>query len=158
MTDLQAAVGREQLKRLPEIVGRRREIAESYRRNLEHVSGLRVPREPDWARTNWQSYCVGLPEHLGQKEVMQALLDCGISTRRGIMCAHQEEAYETQPWRVAGTLVHSEHAHERSLLLPLFPQITKAEQEYVVSSLTRIVSRSSQCVSEPQPDASYTTH
>jgi dTDP-4-amino-4,6-dideoxygalactose transaminase len=93
MTDIQAAVGREQLKRLPEIVGTRREIAVRYRALLSDIPGLGLPREPEWARSNWQSFCVRLPAPCDQREVMQALLDQGIATRRGIMCSHREAVY-----------------------------------------------------------------
>ncbi|MFO0730017.1 MAG: DegT/DnrJ/EryC1/StrS family aminotransferase [Nitrospiraceae bacterium] len=86
MTDLQAAVGRAQLRRLPQIVAQRRAIAARYLDRLSQ-SGLHLPVEPAWARSNWQSFCVGLPTECGQRETMQALLDAGIATRRGIMCA-----------------------------------------------------------------------
>ena len=87
MTDMQAAVGCEQLKRLPEIVDKRRELAARYESLLAPIPGLGLPREPEWARSNWQSYCVRLPEVVDQKGVMQSMLDAGIATRRGIMCS-----------------------------------------------------------------------
>ena len=62
MTDIQAAVGREQLKRLPAIVAERRDLAARYGELLADVPGLGLPHEPSWARSNWQSYCVQLPE------------------------------------------------------------------------------------------------
>ena len=55
MTDIQAAVGRKQLTRLPELVSRRRTIASRYTELLGNIDGLRLPFEPDWARSNWQS-------------------------------------------------------------------------------------------------------
>ncbi len=105
MTDIQAAVGREQLKRLAELLGRRREIAATYPALLGDVPELRLPTEAEWARSNWQSYCVRLPKGSSQIQVMQALLDQGIATRRGIMCAHREPAYQTQSWRSVGPLI-----------------------------------------------------
>ncbi|NJR76810.1 MAG: DegT/DnrJ/EryC1/StrS family aminotransferase, partial [Scytonema sp. CRU_2_7] len=98
MTDIQAAVGREQLKRLPEIAERRRYLAQRYQEKLADVPGLKFLTEPAWARSNWQSYCVQLPEKSDQVQVMQAMLDAGIATRRGIMCAHREPAYQMEPW------------------------------------------------------------
>ncbi len=92
MTDIQAAIGREQLKRLPEMVERRRFMAERYRQLLADVPGLIPPEEPSWARSNWQSYCVRLPDACDQRSVMQSMLDEGVATRRGIMCSHREEA------------------------------------------------------------------
>jgi dTDP-4-amino-4,6-dideoxygalactose transaminase len=144
MTDLQAAVGREQLKRLPVMIERRRELAARYAARLASVPGLELPAEPAWARSNWQSYCVRLPEHADQRAVMQALLDEGIATRRGVMCAHREPAYAEQPWRCGcgspgsdydGCLRHSEAAQDRAILLPLFVQMTEDEQDQVVEAL-----------------------
>src|ERR1700731_269369 len=60
LTDLQAAIGREQLKRLPELIHRRRELASNYVRLLRDIPDLRLPAEPDSARSNWQSYSVRL--------------------------------------------------------------------------------------------------
>lgn len=140
MTDIQAAVGRQQLKRLDRIAARRRELAAKYHRLLGDTPGLTLPLEPEWARSNWQSYCVGLPAECSQEDVMQTLLEHGIATRRGIMCAHRESAYSAQPWRSSSSLSYSEEAQNRSVLLPLFPQLEEEEQEYIASSLRKAVS------------------
>lgn len=133
MTDIQAAVGREQLRRLPSILERRRALADRYGGMLADVPGLVLPSEPEWARTNWQSYCVRLPSDCDQRKVMQQMLDTGISTRRGIMCSHREAAYKdlSLRWR----LPQSELAQDRCVLLPLYPQMTAVEQERVASAL-----------------------
>jgi perosamine synthetase len=135
MTDIQAAVGREQLKRLPEIVARRRFRAERYRALLAEAPGIGMPLEPSWARSNWQSFCVRLPAKCDQRTVMQSLLDQGISARRGIMCSHREDAYRDFPQRQP--LPHSEQAQEHCILLPLYHQMTDVEQEQVAAALKR---------------------
>ncbi len=137
MTDIQAAVGREQLKRLPEIVNRRRRMAEQYRSKLASIPGLTAPHEPPWARTNWQSYCVRLDGWFDQQQVMQELLDRGIATRRGIMCIHREPAYAglSCPW----PLDESEKAQDRCFLLPMYHQMTEQDQDYVVDQLESIL-------------------
>ena len=136
MTDIQAAIGREQLKRLPEIVSRRRALAARYQERLATVPGLRIPSEPDWARTNWQSYAVRV-EAGRQRQIMQRLLDGGISTRRGVMNAHREAAYPDGTWRASGTLRESEAAQETAIMLPLFHQLTETDQDRVIEELTR---------------------
>ena len=93
MTDIQAAVGRKQLGRLPNLLACRRALAARYHALLGDIPGLSTPIEPDRARSNWQSYCVRLPRHVDQRAVMQSMLDQGVATRRGIMCAHREPAY-----------------------------------------------------------------
>lgn len=134
MTDIQAAIGREQLARLPRLLEERRALADRYHMLLADVPGLSLPREPNWARTNWQSYCVRMPEGIDQRTVMQAMLDAGVATRRGIMCAHREPAYAHAERRFP--LPHSERAQDECILLPLFPLMTEDEQMQVVSALT----------------------
>jgi dTDP-4-amino-4,6-dideoxygalactose transaminase len=133
MTDIQAAVGLEQLKRLPALVARRRALAAHYHALLLDIPGLGIPAEPKWGRSNWQSYAMRLPEGRDQRAVMQELLDRGISSRRGVMCAHLENAYADVPLRFP--LPHSEAAQDRTILLPLFPQMTQTDQDRVVSAL-----------------------
>ena len=133
MTDIQAAVGREQLKRLPGIVARRRVLAQRYFGLLSEIPGLGLPHEPEWARSNWQSYCVRLPDGCDQRAAMQHMLDKGVTTRRGIMCSHREEAYRDLP--LPHALPHSESAQESCVLLPLYHQMTDAEQDQVVAAL-----------------------
>jgi perosamine synthetase len=133
MTDIQAAVGREQLKRLRETVRQRRELSARYRELLADVPGVTSPTEPAYGRTNWQSYCVRLSEEIDQRALMQSMLDADISTRRGIMCSHREPAYSGAPLR--SSLPHSEKSTDHCVLLPLFPQMTPHDQECVAKAL-----------------------
>jgi dTDP-4-amino-4,6-dideoxygalactose transaminase len=133
MTDIQAAVGRVQLQRLPEIVAERREQAERYGALLNDIPGISLPVEPDWARSNWQSYCVRLPETCDQRDVMQAMLDAEVSTRRGIMCSHREDAYADL--ENTSELRESEAAQDKCVLLPLYPGLAAHEQNRVARAL-----------------------
>ncbi|WP_448382588.1 DegT/DnrJ/EryC1/StrS family aminotransferase [Desulfosoma sp.] len=154
MTDIQAAVGREQLRKIPQIVSRRRLQVQRYREMLNSVVNIVFPEEPPWARSNWQSLCVRLPVVCDQAKVMQFLLEKGIATRRGIMCAHREPAYFQEPWSCGlgpgacgcppGTckrLKHSEEAQDRGLILPLFHDLTEEDQRRVVETLQEACAR-----------------
>jgi perosamine synthetase len=148
MTDIQAAVGREQLKRLPDIIEKRRQLAARYKTLLAGTLGLGLPEEPEWARSTWQSFCIRLPDGYDQRAVMQAMLDAGVATRRGVMCSHREEAYSRETWSCAGRskgcecadgfcqkLKHSQEAQDHTIILPLYPQMTVEEQDGVVNAL-----------------------
>jgi dTDP-4-amino-4,6-dideoxygalactose transaminase len=136
MTDLQAAVGREQLKRLPQIVQSRRKVAALYAQKLARIGGVGVPTEPGWARSNWQSYCIRLPKDVSQLRVMQFMLDNGISTRRGVMNAHREPAYEIpEPDAPFASLVRSEEAQDRCIMLPIYAQMRPSEVDTVCEVL-----------------------
>jgi dTDP-4-amino-4,6-dideoxygalactose transaminase len=139
MTDIQAAVGIEQLKRLPHILSRRRALGSLYSEGFAGVPNLRAPEEPPYARTNWQSYIVRLLEPLDQRAVMKALQDRGIAARRGVMCAHLEEPY-AGAWK-PGDLPYSEVERDQSIVLPLFPEMTGDEATTVVRNLIEIVDR-----------------
>ena len=133
MTDIQAAVGREQLKRVPEIVETRRRLAARYDELLQNNIGIELPVEPAGRRSNWQSYSVTLPAHCDQRTVMQAMLDAGVSTRRGIMCAHREDGYKNG-W----DLPNSEFAQDRRIILPMYHVMTDEEQITVAETLKRV--------------------
>ncbi len=148
LTDIQAAIGRAQIGRLPGIVKRRRELARRYHQMLGGIAGLGRPKEPSWARSNWQSYCVRLPADIDPVRVMQSMLDHGIATRRGIMCCHREPVYQQEPWRcrapscdrdcppaTCAHLHHSQEAQDHAILLPLFHQLTEEDQRQVAAAL-----------------------
>jgi dTDP-4-amino-4,6-dideoxygalactose transaminase len=131
MTDMQAAVGRVQLTRLASLVDERRRLAREYASRLSAIEGVKVPVEPIWARTNWQSYCVELPEGCDQHAVMQRMLYSGVSTRRAVMNAHLEAPYQAASW----TLPRSERAQRSGIVLPLAPLMTVSQVQAVCDSL-----------------------
>lgn len=154
LTDIQAAVGREQLTRLPAIVARRRTLAQRYTQKLAGLAGVTVPHEPQWARSNWQSYAVRLDAASRQRPVMQHMLDAGVSTRRAAMNAHREAAYPAGTWHCgrcqgpcaglsrrsaaipeAGCLRHSEQIQDTAVVLPLYHQLTDEDQDVVIDAL-----------------------
>lgn len=133
MTDMQAAIGRKQLERLPQLIARRRRVASRYAELLGNIEGLRLPLEPEWARSNWQSYCVRLPDRVDQRAVMQNLLDQGIATRRGIMCSHREAPYASSEQR--HDLRQSELAQDHAILLPIYVQLSEDDLVRIADAL-----------------------
>lgn len=132
MTDIQAAVGVEQIRRLPDIVSEKRRLAGLYRERLEDIPWMVPPVEPAYCKTNWQSYPVRILDSapVSRDELMQRLLDAGISTRRGIMNAHQESTYSPCP-----NLSNSESARDSVILLPLFYGMTEEQVETVIGKI-----------------------
>jgi len=139
MTDIQAAIGIEQLKRLDDMVAERRRLAALYSELLGDAPHLQLYDLKDTIRPNWQSYPVrlrrGVP--LNQVDIMQKLLDRGIATRRGVMNTHQEPAYNPATW----FLPESEACRERTMLLPLYSEMDKNVLEFIGKRLREILSR-----------------
>ena len=69
---------------------------------------------------------------------MQAMLDKGISTRRGIMTSHRETAYATYSKGVS--LPVSEDACDRSIILPLYYPMEQKDIDYVIETFKELVS------------------
>jgi perosamine synthetase len=131
MTDMQAALGLCQMEVLDEILERRRALAERYNALLSGIPGIETPSDPPHIQRTWQSYCIriGAPFSLDRTELMRRLLADGIPTRRGVMAIHQERAYEGE---TSQPLPHTEAATADTVMLPLHPALTEAEQDYVV--------------------------
>ncbi|CAA7613660.1 Predicted pyridoxal phosphate-dependent enzyme [Candidatus Terasakiella magnetica] len=137
MTDIQAAVAREQVKRLDGIVAERRRLGRLYLDRLADIPGLGLPVEPAYARSTWQTFGVLLPAGVDRTATMQVMLDAGIQTRRPTFCCHLEKAHAAPPPRFA--LPVTEEVYRRNLGLPLHPQMPDADLEYVVATLRRIL-------------------
>jgi len=141
MTDLQAALGIVQLGRLPEIVRRRREIAERYASAVADIPGLRAVADPGWGTGNFQSFWIDVqPDFaLDREGVLAALADAEISARRGIMAAHRQPAY--RDWHDGNVpLPVTEYLTDNTLILPLYHELTVADQDRVIDALVAVAS------------------
>jgi perosamine synthetase len=147
MTDVQAAIGLVQLRKLAQMVARRRVLARRYQEMLSSVPGLLMADDPPYGETNYQSFWVLLPEQsaVGRDDLIRLLTEAGVSARRGIMAAHLEPAYAD----VVASLPVTERLTNRSLILPLFHQMTQAEQEHVVSAVMSALTNPAPAMSIP---------
>ena len=136
MTDLQAAVGIVQLDRLDAFLERRRYLARRYSEGLQDLSWLQYPSIPANCCHNFQSYMVRLLGKAASKRdaIMQDLLEKGISTRRAIMAIHRESPYRSEKWKLPKT----ELVTDSCLILPLFHEMTEAEQDYILETIHSI--------------------
>jgi dTDP-4-amino-4,6-dideoxygalactose transaminase len=148
MTDIQAAIGLVQLRKLAPMIARRRALARRYQELLAGIPGLLTADDPPHGETNYQSFWTLLPEEsaVGRDELLRLLADAGISARRGIMAAHLEPAYAgAKP----SSLPATERLTARSLILPLFHQMTESQQEHVASVVMSALTGSTPAVSVP---------
>jgi len=137
MTDLQAAVGLVQLGRLPEIVARRRAIADRYRAAIATITGLRAVTDPEYGTSNFQSFWVEVEDDypLDREGLLEALAQADISARRGIMAAHRQPPY--RDLTPAEGLPATDRLTDRTLILPVFHTLTDADQDRVLAVLQR---------------------
>jgi perosamine synthetase len=129
------------LERLPEMLERRRTLASRYSQRLAHIPWLITPAEPKQCRHNYQSYMARLREDapLTRDELMQELLNRGVSSRRGIMAIHRETPYRDAKWEAL--LPMTNLVTDTAIVLPLFFEMSEEEQDYVIDCLEQIASR-----------------
>ena len=101
---------------------------------LADIPGLHTARDPGYGTTNYQSFWVLLPDDfpVSRNRVLELMHEADISPRRGIMATHLQPAYEGHPH---GDLPVTEQITAQSMILPLFHDMTKTEQERVVAVL-----------------------
>lgn len=139
LTDIQASVGIRQLEKLDWIIAKRRKIASRYHKAFKAIKCLQLPLEKKGYSSNYQSYSIYLKDNcpVSRNDIMQKMLDAGISTRRGIMTTHRETAYKVE---CAGlSLPVSEKASDRSIILPLYVPMKDEDIEKVIFSFSSIL-------------------
>jgi perosamine synthetase len=143
ITDIQAAVGLGQLDRLPDILARRRAVAERYDAELADLP-LQLPHVPEGMVPNWQSYqaAVLADGPVGRNALMEALHERGIPTRRGVMASHLEAPYRDD----RASLPVTEDVHRRAFQLPIHPALTGSQQGAVIAALRDLLGGERQTV------------
>jgi len=140
MSDLQAAVGVTQIKKLSQIVAKRIRIAKSYTRAFNRNPNLIPPFVPSNTKTNFQTYLLGIKKSakVSQNILMEKLMKRGIATRRGIMAIHHEACYRNKQARLPVTDQVSQH----TIVIPLYPAMTAQDVRYVIKNITELVGKS----------------
>lgn len=148
MTDIQGALGCAQMERVTWILERRHLIAERYDEMLAEFDWLQTPIVPDGSVHGYQSYvCLFRPEHPTPKnverlndrrnELMARMETDGVSTRQGTHAAHLQGYYREKYGIAPGAFPNSWIADRLSISLPIYAQMTEAEQDEVVAALRR---------------------
>lgn len=134
MSDICAAIGLSQMKRIDSLLKRRRDIARTYNKGFIPLRCIDVPLSPDYATHSYQSYIIGVNSKspLGRDKLMDELSKRGIATRR-IMGIHLEPCYYLRYGKPK--LPFTEKAVRQAILLPIYAQMTPEAQKYVIRSM-----------------------
>lgn len=133
MTEMQAALGLSQMARLEPFVAQRHVIADRYDRLLADLP-VRLPQRPQHHYSGMHLYAVQLENASRRKGVFTALRAAGIGVNIHYIPVH------TQPWYRAhghadSVFPHAEDYYARAISLPMFPDLTCDEQDFIVAQL-----------------------
>jgi dTDP-4-amino-4,6-dideoxygalactose transaminase len=137
MTDLQGAVGLEQLKKLSGFINERARWAGWYHQELADIDWIHCPEEPEQGRHGWQAFVTWIdPENapVSRNTLMDQLHACGIATRPGTHAVHDLGVYRNFQ---ANCSVASKCAAQ-TMALPLHNQMEPTDYERVVEGLKRV--------------------
>jgi perosamine synthetase len=141
LSDLNCALGRQQLSRIESIVARREELARSYQRHLKGIQNVKFYGDCPNGRISWFTYPVLLPEDINQldrDEIWQELNRVGVESGRYFPPAHLQPVMRKYPFR-CGDLSETVSVSQRLLCLPFFNSLQEDEIEFVCKSLHSIL-------------------
>jgi UDP-4-amino-4,6-dideoxy-N-acetyl-beta-L-altrosamine transaminase len=136
MTDVQAALGASQLARLPEFLARRRALARRYEAALGGLP-LATPREDPYGSSAWHLYAIQLDTEaagVSRRQVFERMRAAGVLVNVHYIPVHLQPYYRALGF-TPGAFPASERFYERALSLPLYFDLTDAEQDRVCAAL-----------------------
>lgn len=137
MTNLQGALGLAQLEKLDKLLTRRKLKAKRYEEALSDINHIITPKIPDDRRANWQSYAIRISKDspVSRNKLTQSLLDTGIACRPAYMACHSQPVYKDLYPDLK--LPETDEALRTVIILPLYPQMTEQEQDYVIEMIRK---------------------
>ena len=141
LSDVHAAIGVAQLSKLDALLARRRAVAERYDAAFAPLRELALPARPPYAGHAYQSYGVVLTRECRHERdaVLRALVDAGISCRRGIPPIHLEPLYVDRFGAIS--LPATEEVASRSIFLPMYASLPEPDQRRVIEAVAGIATR-----------------
>ncbi len=140
MTDLQAILGLSQVRRIDEFVKRRKYLVERYNALFAGMP-VRTPDCMDEADPAWHLYVLRLPSGVSpvsRKDMYLALRERGIGTNVHYIPVHLQPYYRDLGFQ-PGQFPEAETYYQECLSLPLYFELTDAEQDHVVDSIREVL-------------------
>ncbi len=135
MSDVQAAIGLEQMKIIDTMLARRRKLAERYFSLLSDLDGVAMPRTTDKGMHSYQSFCVYVKS---RDTVMKRMRKAGIEVQIGTYALHTQPAFaQFADTSKHGPFTGSTFSFSSCLTLPLYHQLKKEDQLRVVKTLEK---------------------
>lgn len=137
ITEMSAALGISQIKRIEEFMAKRRRVAQMYTDRLSDLEWVRPPIVRPNMSMSWFVYTITLSEGLNRDQVMQAMMGEGIPTRGYFSPVHLQSYIRKRLGTHEGMLPVTESVAQRTIALPFHGNLSEAEVEQVVKVLTK---------------------
>jgi UDP-4-amino-4,6-dideoxy-N-acetyl-beta-L-altrosamine transaminase len=134
LTDMQAALGSSQLRKLDRFIARRREIADRYDRVLSDVGGISLPGRREGSESAWHLYVLRVDDPARRRLFFEALRERGLGVQVHYMPVYHHPYYQDLGY-VRGLCPRAEDFSARSVSIPLYPALTDDQVARVVEAV-----------------------
>jgi len=137
LDEIRSCLGVNQLKRIKKMNKLRRMAADYYTTNLRSIKGIITPKLNEKSHS-WHLYVIKIQKEFGisRDELFKKLLANGVRTSVHYKPLHKFSLYKKM-CKKYGKLANSSKAYKEILSLPLYPGITKKEQDYVIKQIIK---------------------
>lgn len=140
MTNVQAAIGIAQLKKIDKFIEKKRQIAKLYNSLLKNINGITLPREMDWAKNVYWMYSILVEDEFGVSRdvLMKKLEERGIETRTFFISMHQQPVFKKMGMFKKESYPVAEELSKKGLYLPSGTGLARKQVEHVCNSIGEI--------------------
>ncbi|MCP1143743.1 UDP-4-amino-4,6-dideoxy-N-acetyl-beta-L-altrosamine transaminase [Lysinibacillus endophyticus] len=137
MTDVQAALGISQFKKLDNFISRRKEIVKLYNSAFANISEIIIPFQKMECDSSWHLYIIKL-KTVDRKEIFEKLLKMNIGVNVHYIPVHTLSFYQQLGYK-KGDLPKAESLYENIITLPLYPKMTNSDVQDVIHAVKRVL-------------------
>ena len=145
-TDIQAALGLSQLKKIEKFSDARKQNFSYLYIGLSKVQGLIMPRATDKSDPSWFGFPLTLdPAHPADREELLRFLDSRKIGTRLLFAGNltRQPAYKNVDWRIVGDLTNTDIVMKRTFWVGTYPGLTSVMLDYIVASISEFMEKAS---------------
>jgi perosamine synthetase len=138
LSDIQAALGLSQLKKIESFAQRRHEIKQRYNAAFSGIDWLKIPYEEPGVHSVFHLYVLQIDFDAIEKtraEVMKKLASAKIGTQVHYIPVHLQPYYQKNLGYRPGDFPNAETYYSRALSIPLYPKMTDEQVDYVIGNI-----------------------
>lgn len=141
MSDIHAALGLSQLKRIHRVIKERRSIVETYLKMFANQERFSFLEEKSFAQSAWHLWPLLINFAVVKKtkvQIFNELKDAGLQLQVHYIPVHTQPYYQALGFK-EGQFPHAERYYQRSLSLPLYPGLSKHDLSYIAKTVKKVI-------------------
>lgn len=139
LSDIQGAIGVAQMEKLQWIIDQKRIKAGQLTERLSEISGITLPKDPNWGGHIFQSYVILVDKEIDRDATVNNLKANGVEATLGTYALHDQPFFQREFGYMPGQLKNSHEAFTKSITLPLYPQLTETDLDFIAYTLRKSI-------------------